>query len=62
MSIGTIPTSFAYLNPYPIGQISTHTRPHTRPRVGGHTHTCVGKWVPAGSPYPHILLKKRKYF
>jgi hypothetical protein len=59
MSMGTIPMGFAYLNSYPTGQTSTHTWHHTRPRVGDrpHTHTRVGKRVPAGSPYPHVLLK-----
>jgi hypothetical protein len=57
MSMGTIPTGFAYLNPYPTGQIST--QPHTSPRVGDclHTHIRVGKQVPVGSLYPHVLLK-----
>jgi hypothetical protein len=59
MSMGIIPTGFTYLNPYPTGQISTHTWPHTHPRVGDRyrTHTRVGKWVPADSPYSHVLLK-----
>jgi hypothetical protein len=64
MSMGTIPTGFAYLNPYPTGQTSTHTRPHTHPWVGDrpHTHTRVGKRVPTGSPYSHVLLKNVNIF
>jgi hypothetical protein len=62
MSTGTILTGFAYLNPYPTGQTSTHTWLHTHPREGDRPHTRVGKRVPAGSPYPHVLLKSVNIF
>jgi hypothetical protein len=31
-------------------------------RRSSHTHTCVGKRVPAGLPYSHILLKNINIF
>jgi hypothetical protein len=55
---------FTYLNLYLAAQINTYTRSHTRPQVEDrpHIHTRVDKRVPTGSPYPHVFVKKRKYF